>query len=261
MSKPKILFYDIETTPLLAYIWRPGEQVVRHGQLVKGRNVTRIICVTYCWNDGKPAKAIGWGYREQDDGKVVALFDTLIKQADVVIGKNSDRFDNKHINTIRFLEGGHAMPDWLKRTDDLEKQIRKYFNFPSNSLDYISDLLGLGGKIKMEFDDWINIVEKVKGKGLQAYKKMLNYGIKDIEDTRALWNKMEAHIEPKYNAATVKYLLQCRVCGSGNIVKNGSRAKGTKKYQRFECKDHHGYAGQSLITIKKDGTTKLGDIK
>lgn len=255
---PKILFYDIETTYLLARVWRLGEQVVRHNQLVKGMHYTKIICITYCWNDGKPAKALGWGYNEQNSDKIVREFDKLIKQADVVIGKNSDRFDNKHINTIRMLfNESEAMPEWIKYTDDLEKHIRKYFNLPSNSLDYISSLLGFGGKIKMDFDDWVHIVEKTPGKGKKAYKKMLAYGIKDIEDTRAVWNRIEKHIEPRYKAATQEYGPSCKHCGERHLVLNGTRMLAGTKYQQFRCINGH-YAGKISMKQLEKNKGKLG---
>ena len=255
---PRILFYDLETAPMKAWIWRPGEQVVRHGQLVKEDNkppYTRIICATYCWNDDRPAKAIGWGYDEQDSGKVVKQFDELIKQADIVIGKNSDRFDNKHVNTIRMIAGGDPMPGWIRDTDDLEKQIRKYFNLPSNSLDYISSLFGLGGKIKMEFDDWIHIVEKTRGKGKAAYEKMLTYGKKDVEDTRTLWLKLESHFEPRYKAQTTN--RSCKHCGTTDIRQNGSRWSGGTKYIKFICSVGH-YAGMISEQLFLKNKGKIG---
>ena len=54
MKKPKILYFDIETTPLKAYIWRPGDQFVGQNQLVEGSELTDIICIGYCWdNNGR----------------------------------------------------------------------------------------------------------------------------------------------------------------------------------------------------------------
>jgi hypothetical protein len=256
IKKPKILFYDIETSPLRAWVWRLGKQVVRHIQLDDDYNKYGIICITYCWNDGKPAKAIDWGYKEQDSSKVVERFDKIIKQADITIGKNSDRFDVKHINTIRMMNNLSPMPEWVKYTDDLEKQMRKYFYLPSYGLDYFSDLLGFGGKIKMEFQDWIDIVEKTPGQGRQKLKKMVNYGKKDVEDTRALWNYVSKHFDHKFNMATYNQDMVCKHCGSSHIHKNGIRQSGQSMYQLFFCTEHGGYAGRAAI--RKNNT--LGSI-
>lgn len=246
----KILFYDIETTPLKAWIWGLGEQVILHNQLIDRKKTYDIICISYCWNDDKPAKIIDWG-RNKDTSKVIKEFDKLAKQADVIIGKNSDRFDSKMINTQRMLNNLDGMPDWLMNCDDLEKQMRKHFYLPSYRLDYFSNLLGLGGKHKMELDDWIKIVEY---NDKNALNKMMKYCKKDVEDTRALWNRVSKYITPKFNMATLNGELSCINCGSKDIYKNGTRPKGKILYQNYFCRTHGGYAGKMSIEGGKIGS-------
>lgn len=255
-KKPSILFYDIETRPLLAYIWRLGEQVVRYHQLASGGGGDSydIICISYAWNDGKPAKVIHWGYDKQDSTKVIREFDKIIKQADITIGKNSDRFDVKHINTQRLLHDLPPLPEWVDNTDDLEKQLRKYFIFPSMGLDYISKMLGLGGKVKMEFSDWVDIVEKKKK---VSFLKMCRYNKKDVEDTRALWNKIQPHVKPKLNMSTFYGDFRCRNCGSKDLKKAGTPRCGKTTYQAYFCKGHNGYAGRVVISSPTK-TKKMG---
>lgn len=240
----------METPPNKAWVWGCGDQYISHGSLVKGHDNWGIICITYCWNDGKPAKVIDWGYEEQDTAKVVAEFDQIIAQADYVIGKNNNRFDDKMLNAQRMLAGLPGNPEWSKYTDDLEKQMRKYFRLPSQSLDYISKQLGLGGKIKMEMQDWIDIVEKNEN-GLKSFNKMLKYGKKDIVDTRKLWNMLSSHFDTKFNMATFKgEKLACKKCGSTNIVKNGTRISGGVRYNTWLCNSCLQYAGRSTGTGK-----------
>lgn len=257
-NEPKILFYDIETTPLQAWVWRPGKQVVYHGQLVKGQDSYGIICITYCFNDGKKAKALVWDLKKQDTWRLVSEFDQIIKseEPDVIIGKNSDRFDNKHLNTVRLMNDLSPFPEFMTMTDDLEKQMRKYFYLPSYTLDYFSEQMGLGGKIKMEMQDWIDIVTNNEN-AKKSLTKMVKYGKKDIEDTRALWEAVSKHCKPKYNAATKLGGRACTNCGSEDIVKNGTRVRGKTMYQKFYCNNHGGHAGEAPISLKgKEG--KLG---
>lgn len=283
--KPTVLFYDIETTPLQSYHWQLGKQVIRHGQLVAGHSRWDIICITYCYNDGKPAKVLRYDKHGGTRG-MIEKFDALIRAADITIGKNSDRFDTKMINTSRMFEGLPGIPEWTMYTDDLEKQMRKHFRLPSMSLDYISDELGLGGKVKMVMEDWIaitvyrkiqglipNIPTKelnkvclymygkklsvIKKEGKEALEKMCYYGGKDVEDTRDLWYYLEQHFTPKFNMSTyVGVDKACTKCGSLNIRKNGTRISGKTTYQEFFCNGHGGYAGRSPIS--KAG--KIGKI-
>ncbi|KKL92561.1 hypothetical protein LCGC14_1883440, partial [marine sediment metagenome] len=244
-GKPKILFYDIETRPLLVYVWRLGEQVVRHHQLAEQGKKYDIICISFAWNDGKPAKVFHWGYKAQNSSKMIREFDKIIKQADITIGKNSDRFDVKHINTQRLIHNLPPLPEWVDNTDDVEKQLRKYFSFPSMSLDYVSKELGLGGKVKMEFSDWVDIVEKTNK---ASFRKMCKYNQKDVEDTRAIWNWIQSHVKPKLNMATFHDDFCCSNCGSKNVRKDGIRRRGKTTYQMLYCRGHNGYAGRVAIT-------------
>ncbi len=247
MTKPtnklKILFWDMETTYLEARVWRLGEQSVRHDQLKDERDSYDIICITYCWNDGKPAKSLDWDYEKQDSKPMIEAFDKLISEADIVIGKNSDRFDNKHLNMHRMFNQQAPMPDWESATDDLEKQFRKHFgqSLPSQSLDYISKKLGLGGKIRMEMQDWVNIVEKTKD-GLKSFYKMIKYGKKDVEDTRAIWMFAEKYISPKHHKVPTSKNLVCASCNSNRVHKRGVyEAADGSLVQRWYCLNHHGY--------------------
>lgn len=259
VKKPKILFFDLESAPLKAWVWQTGKQYINHKQLVKEHNRYGIICITYCWNDDKPAKVIDWGYEEQDTTKVVREFDKIIRQADFVIGKNSDKFDVKMINAARMLGNLPGFPEWSKYTDDLEKQMRRHFRMPSQSLDYISAQLGLGGKISMCMQDWIDIVEK-SNNGQKALAKMIRYGKKDVIDTRKLWFKLSEHFDSKWNQAKFQdSVLACKHmdCGSEKLKKNGTRVLGKVKYQLFSCTDCGRYAGKTTISNIME---KLGSI-
>lgn len=243
MNTPRILFYDIETSPLKAWIWRLGKQVIRHDQLIDGHNKYGIICISYCWNDKSKIKNINWG-KDQDSEQVVEEFDKIIKQADITIGKNSDSFDLKHINTHRLLAGLPGMPEWAMNTDDLQKQMRKHFYLPSYSLEYFAELIGLGGKDEMKFDDWIKIVEENDRKSL---KKMIKYCNRDCDITRKAWFKILPHITPKFNMSVFNEVVSCRTCGSKNIKKNGTMQQGRTKYQNYFCNEHGGYAGRAPV--------------
>lgn len=283
---PLILTWDIETLPVKYLAFSCGKQYLNHKQLFPRNQFTRIICITYCWNDGKPPKII-W-FDDYNWKAKVKEFDLIINAADYIIGKNSDRFDNKHINTHRLMADLPGMSDWLSKTDDLEKQFRKHFNLQSQSLDYISNLLNLGGKDSMEWNDWVHIfqyrelksIQRVAGKeasikispvlynisytevmklGKRATRKMGTYGKKDTADTRAIWNKTYMHFSPKFNMGAFRGEQgACFFCGSDNVVKNGDRKpKRGLPYQRFLCKDCPGSAGRR--TIKADGS--LGPMR
>lgn len=249
MSEPKILFYDIETTPLQSWVWRCGDTYIRHNMLVKGYDQYNIICIGYAWNDGEPAQIIRWDQKKKDCRKLIEEFDKLVQKADVTIGKNSARFDVKHINTQRWLHKLPPFPDWTDCSNDVEQQMRKYFTLPSMSLDYISEHLGLGGKNDMEMQDWIDIMTGNSHDSSVALDKMCNYCAKDVEDTRAVYDSIKDYIKPKFNMATYLQDDVCTNCGSSNIIKNGTRTLGKTRYQRYHCNAHGGYAGRRPVSL------------
>ena len=168
-GKPKILFYDIETSPLQAWIWRPGKQVVNSSQLT---NYTEYdtICICYEWSHSNKRGKLDWGYSAQNSKKMIKQFTELCDEADIVIGKNNKGFDDKHVNTLRLKHNLPGRPDLLSKVDDLQSQMKKHFYLASYKLDYFSEMLGFGGKDKMEFKDWKDIVEKTVN-GRKALRK------------------------------------------------------------------------------------------
>lgn len=279
--KVKVLFYDIETAPMKFWGWRPGrDQNIPHQHLDKAHNNYQIISIQWCWNDGKDGEFMHWGLgADIDNDAMITKFDALVRQADFVIGKNNKRFDDKHINAQRMLNQMPYEYTWMNNTDDLERQFRRFFNLPSQSLDYISAQLGLGGKVKMEMQDWINIVDLKKYRQIEAsigklaaksvsfvifgrthieilkegkisFDKMMFYGTKDVVDTRSIWVFAEAYIEPKFNMSSfLNKDLACKNigCGSDNLIKNGTGVVGKVKYQYFFCNDCKRGAGKAPL--------------
>lgn len=250
MSNKNVLFWDLETSPLQAWVWQCGEQYIRHQQLVKGHSRWGIICLSYAWNDGKAPKTLTWNNDTQNCADLIEKFDKIAASADVVIGKNSDRFDCKMMNTLRMLYNLPVNVDWIKYTDDLEKQMRKFFRLPSQSLDYISNELGLGGKVKMEMQDWIDIMEQ-NDNGAKALKKMQFYNRKDVTDTRSIWNYAEEHFTPKF----ISLNGGCKHCGeSVFLTSDGYRQQGKSRYHQYFCTKCSAYAGRArMLANGKEG--------
>lgn len=279
--------YDIETSYIRANIWRLGKQAVRHNQLDPTRNKYDIISIAWTDNQARDPQALHWGYKGESSQQMVATFDEVIKDYQdkgyVIVGKNNKSFDNKHINTLRWLYGHNPMADWGKYTADLEKMIRRTFNLPSYSLDYFSEIRGWGGKHKMEFSDWTDIVTmkeayraiehssygkpavtelapvlwgdnitNIINKGKTALDKMVEYNIKDVVDTLNGLEDVLPYVEWKNSLVGQPHIiteevnleeLTCVKCGGSNIHKNGIRGE----FQRFFCNDCGSTAGRAKI--------------
>lgn len=241
-DKPKILFYDVETIPFQAWVFQCGKQVVSPKQLVKGHNTPDIICIGYMWSTDKKATSLIWDGK-QNSKKMIKKFTKIAEKADVIIGKNNVRFDDKYVNTLRMVHDLAGNPEVMRKVDDLESQMRRNFKLPSNSLEYISTLLGLGGKNSMQLSDWIAIVQD---KCPVALKKMVTYCQKDVVDTKKIWDYCMRHFKDlKLDHKRWSGKACCPSCGGLDIISNGyyTDCKGVK-YRRLFCNSHRGTAGR-----------------
>jgi len=279
----KLMVYDIETLYLSGNFWSLGKQIVRHHQLSHHRDMTEIICITYMFNDGKGPQALVFDPTKDDSAvKMIEEFDELVKECDVVIGKNSNRFDAKHINMQRLMSDLPPCPEWLNCHDDIEVQMRRYFKLPSQGLDFWSKKLGFGGKVTMQWSDWKDIeayrtlihlkAKGLKGKpldiisdhyygdkakailkvGKKSLDKMVYYGKKDVKDTYDLICKLAPHVNLKLNIGATVGPQRCKKCGSAKITEQYRKFSGSRKFIYFYCKGHNGSAGR--ISVRKDGT-------
>lgn len=267
----KKLIYDIETMLNIAMTFGTGKTVIRSNQLLRGyfhRN--RIIMIAYRWSHEKKTRYLTWGKNEADEKEMIRQFFKLVKEADVIIGKNNKAFDDKHMNTEALLQDiGHEyfFAHWSSYVEDLQQLTKKRLRLPSQSLDYISNEMGLGGKNPMQFYDWESLlyyrmyqlkiittdnqskgllkmsIKDIIKEGKAAEKRMIKYGKKDVDDTLAVYNRVN-----KYFPATNKVTNNgCRHCGSSDLIKNGTRSRGGHKYQQLTCKSCHRHAGERKI--------------
>lgn len=233
MSDFKTLFFDIETSLISVYTFGIGHNMsISHDQIHPG-DYTDIMCICYKWAHEKKVHSLDWGINKQDSKPMIKEFDKILKEADVVIGHNGDKFDMRQVNTQRLLKKLPPL-DWVP-TEDTLKQFRKHFNLPSYRLDYIAKLLTGAGKSPMCLQDWIDIKYKHSQKALD---KMIKYCKQDVRilqqvhDIAAPYTRKSVH----RGVATGKTKHgSCPACGNDHFIKHGVYTNTTGRYQRYKC--------------------------
>ena len=231
-KKPRVLFFDIETSYMLARVWRVGPKIyITHEQIVRGTE-SDIICICWKWGGVKKVYSLDWGIKKQDSGAMVDIFTREIERADIAIAHNGVHFDVRHINTQRLLHNQSPIA-WPVIEDSL-RQLRKYFYLPSYKLDYLANLLMGDRKNKMACQSWVDVVE---GKDHKAFEKMIRYCKKDVVLMEGVFNKTSAFLKPITNAALIvgNGRFDCPRCGSGETVSYGVRRTLARAYQRRQC--------------------------
>jgi DNA polymerase elongation subunit (family B) len=224
----KILFLDLETSPNLAHVWSLWDQNIGINQLVKS---TEVICFGARWNDSD--KVIFKSSFHHGKKTMLKEMHRLLDEADVVIGWNSQSFDTKHMNR-EFLQAGMVPPSPFKDLD-LMRVVKANFKMPSNKLDYVSQLLGVGSKVKHSgFDLWLDCMAGKK----KAWAEMKEYQIQDVNLLLDLYEKLKPWIKNGPNVALHDGIEHgCRNCGSEKLQRRGVAKTTTGTYQRYQCQE------------------------
>lgn len=178
------LFFDIETSPNIVLSWRIGNKVnLSHDDIIHER---AIICVCWKWEDEDEVHSLEWD--KGDDKKLLETFSKIIDSADEIVTQNGDRYD------IRWLRARciyHDIPISVKfNSIDTLKMAKSGFYFNSHKLDYMGSYLGVGKKIKTEYDLWKDIVLHNNG---EAMKKMVEYCKEDVRVLERVYNKLKPY--------------------------------------------------------------------
>lgn len=237
---PRILLFDVETSPIIAYVWSLWDQNVALNQI---KSDWHILSWSAKWLGDKPNKTMYMDQRNakniEDDSKIMKELWKLLDEADCVITQNGKKFDVKKVNT-RFILHGMSPPSSYKHIDTLQLA-KRHFGFSSNRLEYLTDKLCTKykkGKHKQfsGFELW----KACLNGNIKAWKEMEEYNKLDVLSLEELYNKMEPW---GTNVNTKIYKghgapEECGACGGGDLKKHGfSFPASGGKIQRYKCKD------------------------
>lgn len=234
MRKPKILFYDIETTPCEGYFWSRWQQ----GPTAIKKE-WKILSFAYKWQGDKEIKFIRAAKNGSDKALCKKLWN-LFNRADIVIAHNAKKFDNKKVRA-RFIFHGMAPHAPFSVVDTLVVA-RRHFKFTSNKLDDLGEYLGLGKKVNTGgFDLWLGCMANDP----KAWKLMKKYNKQDVKLLEGCYDKLKIWMDDHPNVSLVTnpnaVIRGCPYCGSKNYIKRGVRATHLSVKQKFQCKSCLGF--------------------
>lgn len=228
----RLLFYDIETAPMLAYIWQLKTEYVPPAMV---EHDTFLLCWSAKWSDsdkvlsGKLTRKEALG---QDDSRIVTGLADLLRQADYAVAHNGDRFDLPMVNN-RML-ALDLPPVGNVQTIDTLKLARQSFRLASNKLDYLARLLGHGGKLPTGFDLW----RRAYHGDTKALAELLTYNKHDVVLLERVFQALIPHVKtlPRLVEMVEWRMEACPTCGSKNRVKDGYHRTKVSTFQRYRCK-------------------------
>lgn len=240
MENLKVLVFDIETSPLLAYVWERREQNINVDQI---KDDWYIMAWSAKWLNDPPEKII---YRDQrhirpmnNDKKILQDLWLLLDEADIVITQNGKKFDSPKLNA-RFIYHGMKPPKPYKHLDTYEI-VRRVAQFTSNSLEYLTGKLCTKyHKLKHHKFPGLSLWIECMAGNKQAWEEMKLYNIHDVLSTEEFYTKIQAWIPN--NHPTVYHIqdpsTECGTCGKNNRLQSrGVTKTRTYYYKRYQCQN------------------------
>lgn len=245
LPKVRRLFWDIETSPNVVLAFRAGyDVVINHDAIISER---KIICIGYKWEGEKKITVLRWDHN-QCDKAMLRKFLKVANEADELVHHFGDRFDLPWFRTRCLLHGFEPLPTY--KTIDTKMWASKYYYFNSNKLDYISEILGHGRKLKTDFELWKKIVIN---KCQTSLDYMCKYCGVDVDRLEKVYHDLKFCVKPKSHAGVAAGLDKwtCPRDGSVNVhmTKVKVSSAGTKTYQ-MQCQDCGGYYSINATAFK-----------
>ena len=225
---PKILVYDIETSPIVAHVWGLWDNNVSLNQIVEDWTVLSWAA-KWLGQDGVMYEDC----RKRSEESVLEGIWKLLDETDIVITQNGKKFDQKKLNA-RFIQYGMQPPSSYRHIDTL-RIAKKTFGFTSNKLAYMTDKLCTKYK-KLDhgkFPGQALWTECLKG-NLEAWKEMEEYNRYDVLSLEELYFKLA----PWDNSINFDVYLgdgTCK-CGGTEFKKSGFHYTNASKFQKWKCK-------------------------
>ena len=239
---PKVLVFDIETAPMLAYVWGLFDQNIGLNQI---KNDWHVLSWSAKWYENENGDLFGPHnkvmYMDQkgrknieDDKTILKAIWKLLDESDVVITQNGVRFDRKKLNA-RFLMNGMKPPSSYKHIDTLVIAKSK-FALTSNKLEYMTDKLCTKFKKQKHkkfagFELWRECLAGNK----EAWDEMERYNKYDVLSLEELAQKLipwDNSVNFNLYSETEDHVCSC---GSTEFKKNGFAYTSTGKFQRHVC--------------------------
>lgn len=238
---PKILVWDIETSPHLSWHFNTRNVNIRPDQI---KEPTRMIC----W----AAKFVGekkiYFASEYHNSKVEMLDQLfgLLDEADVTVTYNGDNFDIPHAQR-EFREAGLGQPSPFVSVD-MYKVIRKREKWASHQMGYIAQRLGLQEKLSHNgFEMWREAMGDFgEERQRRAWNLMRRYNRQDLRPTEDLFLEYLPVI-PNLPAAGLWLpeiadspdidlpICPNPLCLSTHVTRQGYKRTKTRRYPQYQC--------------------------
>lgn len=252
-SPSKVLIFDIETSRVRGDMWWSGKQFVNGNSLI---SEGKIITIAYKWLGEDKIHAVKWD-KNNCDKQLMRDFIKVYNQADMVIGYNNDRFDNKYLNA-RAMKFNLDIDVSIK-SFDIMKQSKRLFRLPSYSMNYLAKYTGVATKLQHSgLEMWNNIQYGTKKEAKKSMKLMLKYNIQDIIVTEQVYLRVRKYMKNPIHIGVLqgKEKTTCTCCGSDTLklYKTTTTSAGTIQHNMkcTTCSSKQKMSNRDFLKLKNN---------
>ena len=255
---PKILIFDIETSPLLVHTWSLwGDMSIGVNQL---KEDWQVLSWSAKWLHEKKVM-----YRDQRKAKKITNDKELIKEiwnlldeADIVITQNGKKFDVRKLNA-KFVENKLGPPSPFKHIDT-RMLAKAKFDLPSYSLEYMTKKFCKIKKRKSRKFIGHDLWNECMAGNIKAWKEMELYNKTDVLALEELYHFFKGWDDSinmnLYNDGETEV---CNSCGHHDLEKRGFAYTASGKFQIHRCKScgHYNRSKINLFSKEKRASIKV----
>lgn len=237
----KILLLDIETAPNLAYVWGLFKQNIAINQI---ENSGYVLCWAAKWLGDD--KVYFDSIKKSDEVRMLSRIHRMVSEADALVHYNGKKFDIPTLNK-EWLKNGFNPPAPSKHIDLLDV-CKHQFRFASNKLDYVSQYLGLGEKIRHTGHElWTGCMKGDR----ESWKTMEAYNRQDVALLETLYERLLPWITHHPSHGAMDGESCCPKCGSYKVQQRGHARTSVHKYRRYQCRECGGWFRGNKTVLPK----------
>jgi len=214
---PRVLVFDIETTPTKSWHWRCFKENIAPKQIIQH---SHLLCYAAKWLDSEQVIFDSTKYDDSDERCCRTLWH-LFEEADVLIAHNGRAFDTNYMQA-RWMYYDMVPPSPYKTIDTL-KIAKANLRVPSRGLEGLLRYFELGGKLShCGFQLWLDCM----GGDEEGWKTMEDYNIQDVLMLQEFYLKVRpwAKMHPNLANMYADDKIRCVKCGCEELKDMGKKA-------------------------------------
>ena len=228
---PKILLFDIETSPMEVYVWGLYKQQIPIQNVIKDWSILSWSAKWLFSPDVMSAVVTGEEAKNREDKSIIQKLWGLIDSADMIVAHNGAKFDVRKTN-LRF-KINNLPPPMPYSIIDTMKHAMRVFGSASYKLDYLNKMFGLELKREAPYAWWVGAVNGDE----DCLANLLYYNRFDVLVLEELYLALRPWMKNHPNVGL--YIdtdeTVCTNCGAEKLDWGGFYYTPVGKYRAFRC--------------------------